>query len=136
MIRLIVSGFLIDFNCWVLEVQGDNKMPLRVWLSTVCYWMIPSPLRGEGQWYIFVALFCLQVWWIQFAICMSVCMFVWFVWFDWFVWFGPILFGRKKVLLIFGGRSDDDDDDDHNLTPVDSTTVNCGEDKRLVDYSQ
>ena len=37
----------------------------------------------------------------------------------------PDLFGRKKVLLIFGGLWHDD----HNLTPVDSTPVNCGEDK-------
>ena len=36
------------------------------------------------------------------------------------------------MVLIFGGRGDhdDDDDDDHNLTGVDSTTVNCGEEKR------
>ena len=41
----------------------------------------------------------------------------------------PDLFGRKKVLLIFGGLGhDDDDDDEHdNLTGVDSTPVNCGE---------
>ena len=38
----------------------------------------------------------------------------------------PDLFGRKKVLLIFGGRSDDHDEHD-NLTGVDSTPVNCGE---------
>ena len=42
------------------------------------------------------------------------------------------------MLLIFGGRGDhdddDDDDDDHNLTPVDSTTVNCGEEKKKYRY--
>ena len=42
----------------------------------------------------------------------------------------PDLFGRKKVLLIFGGLGHDDHEHD-NLTPVDSTPVNCGEEKSL-----
>ena len=37
------------------------------------------------------------------------------------------------MLLIFGGLGhDDDDDDEHdNLTGVDSTPVNCGEEKKI-----
>ena len=33
------------------------------------------------------------------------------------------------MLLILGGRGDHDDHEHDNLTPVDSTPVNCGEDK-------
>ena len=48
----------------------------------------------------------------------------------------PDLFGRKKVLLIFGGRSDHDDGHD-NLTGVDSTPVNCGEENNPdIQYKQ
>ena len=47
------------FVCPVFFLKDKvNKMPWRGWLSTVCYWMIPSPLRGEGQCYIFDALLC------------------------------------------------------------------------------
>ena len=35
------------------------------------------------------------------------------------------------MLLIFGGRGDHDDHEHDNLTGVDSTTVNCGEEKYL-----
>ena len=41
--------------------------------------------------------------------------------------FDSARFGLAELVLIFGGLWHDDDDDDHNLTPVDSTTVNCGE---------
>ena len=36
------------------------------------------------------------------------------------------------MLLIFGGRGDHDDHEHDNLTGVDSTPVNCGEDNHIT----